>query len=269
MVKRVFFKSFFITLGIMLACYRGLYFSLSGRSRPADTNRTGVPINRPGPGDSRTLFAAVGDEDVQFFFIVKFNGFANSVSVISLSPSYILPSKGRSLSQSMQMAGVLQRVVDVKEEFGINVDNYLSCTWDGARELLGDFTEFGIEELGESLPPVIKTLLLKSRENLDADSMINAVEMAGPVLDNRLGLGFINEGVYLLIKYNIRSLCPMAGRRLKANHSGIDTNINTGILKDYERVINFIEPTITEYHRRVITADEANGPEIVKEAVKE
>ncbi len=270
MGRKVFFRTFFITLSIMLVCYGVLYMVIDGRSRPVGKNRQGIPITRqPAPGDSATVMVAVGDDSRRYFFLIKFNGYRGKVSVISISPSYTLPSKGRNLTRSMEKAGILQRVLDIKEEFGINVDYYINTDWNGMRNLLEDFAEFGIEELGRQLPPVIQNFLLKSARGVDRDSLINAAEMAAGFLDNEIGLAFLNESVYRLLKYNGENIHRFAGRQLKKGYSNIDTNINTEAMKKFERILNFIDPKVTGYLRRIVTKDELRRAEKIKECVQE
>ncbi len=270
MGRKVFFRTFFITLSIMLVCYGILYMIIDGRSKPVGKNRQGIPITRqPAPGDSATVMVAAGDENRRYFFLIKFNGYRGKVSVTSISPSYILPSKGRNLTRSMEKAGVMQRVLDVKEEFGINVDYYINADWDGMRNLLEDFCEFGIEELGRQLPVVIQNFLLKSARAIDRNSLINAAEMAAGFLDNEIGLAFLNESVYRLLKYNGDNIHRFVGQQLKKGYSNIDTNINTEGMKKFERILNFIDPKVTEYLRRVVTKDETRRREIIRECVLE
>lgn len=267
--KKAFFATFFVTLSIMLACYGLLYLAIGGRTTETDNVQKGVPMMTPGPDDSRTVFVAVGDDESRFFFIVKFNGLQSKVSVVSVSPSYVYPGTGRTLIQSMEKAGVMQCVLDTKEEFGVNIDYYINCSWNGMRTLLKDFTEFGIEELGKDLPPVLKSFLLKEAEKLDADSLINAVERRDNFIDNEIGLAFINECAYLLLKYNGENLYEYAGQQLKANYNSIDTNINTEALKEFERILNFINPNVTEYLREIIISQETDGRTKVKNALLE
>ncbi len=269
MGKKVFFKTFIITLSIMLACYGILYITMGDNTYAAHTPQKNIPINKPTHQDSATILVSCGDENSRFFFVIKFNGYQNTVSVISVSPSFVLPQKGYSLSQSIQKAGIMQCVLDIKEEFGINVDYYINCSWDGMRKLLEDFCEFGIEELGSGLPPVIKNFLLAGADSLDRDSMINAVEKAGAFLDNRLGIGFLNEGAYRLIKFNGHNLYSLLSPRLKANYSSIQTNINSRDLKKLERIMEFIDPDTALYKRQVVVNGETDRAAKIKDCVEE
>lgn len=243
----------------MLAAFGGLYIVLRHRSRSAGTPQQGVAINQPTVNDTRNLFVSVGDDNSRFFFIFRFNAPQNKISVVSVSPSYIFSTTGRSMAQSMEKAGVLQCVMDTEGEFGIDINNYLHCDWDDMRDILQDFTDFGLERLGENLPAILKSLLLKNADYLDPDSLINAVEKAGRFMDNELGLGFLNECAYLLLYTNGENLDKYAGDRLKESYSALDTNLNTRSLKDYRRIIRFLDPAVVEYVRRVITAGDTEA----------
>ncbi len=267
--RKAFFITFVTTLSIMLAAFGVLYLMLDRNIIETDTPQPGVAVLQPGVRDTRNLFLCVGSEDCSFFYIIRFNAPQSKISVVSVSPSYIYPSTGRNLTESMEKAGILQCVMDTKNEFGIEIDNYLYCSWDDMRNILQDFQDFGIAYLGENLPYAIQKLLLKSAEMLDADSLINAVEKRGKFLDNELGLAFLNECAYLLIYVNGENLHDYAGRRLKEFYSLLDTNINTESLKDYQRIINFLDPAVTEYIREVIIAEDNQAEEKINRAFLE
>ena len=158
--------------------------------------------------------------------------------------------------------------MDTEEEFGIEIDNYLCCDWDEMRTILQDFKDFGIDTLGENLPQSIRGLLLKNAEKLDADSLINAVEKREKFLDNQLGLAFLNECAYMLMYANGENLYSYAGNRLKECYSLLDTNINTETLKDFQRILRFLDPETTEYIREVVTADDNRATEKIKREKK-
>lgn len=257
--RKAFFITFVTSLSFMLAAFGGLYILIGHRTAETDTPQPGVAIAQPGVHDTRNLMVCTGDGDCRFFFVFRFNAPQSKISVMSVSPSYEYKSTGRTLAQSMEKAGILQCVMDTEEEFGIEIDNYLCCSWDEMRTVLQDFTDFGIEQLGENLPIPIKNLLLKSAEKLDADSLINALERRSGFMDNELGLAFINECAYLLMYANGDNLENLAGKRLKECHSLLDTNINTQALKDYRRIVRFLDPAVTEYIREVIIAGDPDA----------
>ncbi len=267
--RKAFFITFVTTLSFMLAAFGVLYLMLERDIIETDTPQPGVAVAQPGVRDTKNLFIAAGDKECSFFYIIRFNAPQSKISVVSVSPSYVYPSTGRSLAQSMDKAGVLQCVMDTKEEFGIEIDNYLCCSWDEMRTILKDFQDFGIEHLGGSLPRSVQKLLLKSAEKLDADSLINAVEKRGKFLDNELGLAFLNECAYMLIYANGENLYNYAGQRLKECYSLLDTNINTETLKDYQRIIRFLDPAVTEYVREVVVAGDNQAEEKISRAFLE
>lgn len=262
--KKAFFITFVTTLSFMLAAFRGLYLLLGRKTTRAGTDQPGVAI-APGVHDTRNLLVCAGDDQCRFFFLIRLNAPQNKISIVAVSPSYVYEKTGRSLSQSMEKAGILQCIMDTKEEFGIEIDNYLYCHWDEMRTILQDFDDFALDYLGENLPRSIKSLLLKNAEMLDADSLINAVEKGRKFLDNELGLGFLNECTWLLMYANGENLHNYAGERLKQCYSRLETNLNTRALKDYQRIIRFLSPATTQYIRRVITpADTRAGEKITR-----
>ncbi|MBQ8604516.1 MAG: hypothetical protein IJ410_06715 [Oscillospiraceae bacterium] len=257
--RKAFFITFVTTLSLMMTAYGLLYLVVDHRVTETDTPQQGIAVAQPGVHDTRNLMVCVGDEDCRFFFVFRFNAPQSKISVVSISPSYKYSSTGHSLDTSMEKAGILQCVMDTKQEFGIEIDNYLCCSWEEMRTIIQDFTDFGIDQLGENLPLPIKKLLLKSAEKLDSDSLINALEKRNAFLDNELGLAFLNECAYLLLYANGENLDEYAGKRLKDCYSLLDTNINTRSLKDYRRIVRFLDPAVTEYVREVIIAGDTDA----------
>ena len=266
--KKAFLITFVTTLSFMLAVFGLLYLMLDKDIIETDTNQPGVAV-APGVYDTKNLFVCAGSDECRFFFVLRLNAPQSKISVVSVSPSYVYPSTGRSLSQSMEKAGVLQCIMDTEEEFGIEIDNYLCCDWDEMRTILQDFKDFSIDTLGENLPQSIRGLLLKNAEKLDADSLINAVEKREKFLDNQLGLAFLNECAYMLMYANGENLYSYAGNRLKECYSLLDTNINTETLKDFQRILRFLDPETTEYIREVVTADDNRATEKINRAFLE
>lgn len=236
----------------MMLAFLFLYFTISMSAKETDTPQKGVAAVRPGVEDSKSIFVQIGDDETYFYFIFKFNALQNKVSVMTISPSFIFSKTQRTLEQSRQKAGVLQCVVDTEEEFEVGIDYYLSCSWRQIAAIMHDFTDFGIAELGENLPLTVKNFLLKGAENLDGDSLVNAVKMAQKFLDNEIGLAFLNESAYMLIKTNLNSLPQTAGLQIKQNYSKLDTNINTQALERFNKIINFLADSQPDYVREII-----------------
>ena len=122
--KKAFLITFVTTLSFMLAVFGLLYLMLDKDIIETDTNQPGVAV-APGVYDTKNLFVCAGSDECRFFFVLRLNAPQSKISVVSVSPSYVYPSTGRSLSQSMEKAGVLQCIMDTEEEFGIEIDNYL------------------------------------------------------------------------------------------------------------------------------------------------
>jgi len=245
----------------------GLYFFLDRNVSETDTAQKGIPVKQPMADDTKTIFLHTGSDRRPFFFLFKFNAIQSKVSIVSISPDYRYSHTQRTLKQSMEKAGVMQCVLDTKEEFGINIDYYISCGWKHLGEIIQDFDEFGIDELGDRLPVPLKNFLLKEAEKLDTDSLINAIVRREGFLNNDVGLAFLNECAYILVKYNGENLPRYAGRRMKSAYTDIDTNINTEVLKKLERIVTFIDPKISEYVCEVITAADSNAHRKITRAI--
>lgn len=266
--RKAFFITFFISLSIMMGAYGLLYLSLTYNTSPAGTPQQGVPIARPSVNDSKTILMEAGDEQ-KFYFLLKFNRIQSKISILSISPDYVYQSTGRSLEQSAARAGIMQCVLDTKQEFGINIDYYLSLSWDQAGRITKNFTDFGLRELGENLPATVKNYLLKNAEKLDTRSLVNMLKKAETFLDNDLGLAFLNETAYLLLFHNGRELYSLTSQQFRNSYSSLSTNINTENLKGFERILTFLDPTVTTYYRNVITAHDTDAHSKVSRAILE
>lgn len=267
--KKAFFVTFFITLLIMLAAFGALYLSLDVKPKETDKAKAGIAIKQPGIDDSKTILLCAGQEDCQFFFLIKFNALQNKISIMSISPSYTLEKTGRSLTQSMEKAGMLQCVYDLKNEFSLTVDYYLHCDWDTLALVFEEFSDFGVNELGENLPESVKNILLKGAEKLDVNSLINIAKTAQGFLDNQVGLGFLNESAYVLIKYNLPKLSTSAPQKIEKNYSRMNTSLNVISLEKLKTIINFLVEGEADYARDIIVNDEPEAQKKIDALFKE
>ena len=264
--KKAFLTTFIVTLSVMMTVYGLFYLSFTGRSRAAGTPQQGVPVMHPSAEDSKTVFIEAGN-DAKFYFLLKFNRIQNKISILSISPSYVCTSTGRSLKEAKNRAGVMQCILDLQQEFGININYYISCSWKQLGSIIDNLTEFGIEELGEKLPVPIKNLLMKNAEKLDTRSLINILERAETFLDNDTGIAFLNETAYILLFYNGDDIYSLTEKNFRNIYSNLTTNINTEDLNRFSRIFRFLSPATTTYYRNVITAQDTQAAEKINRAI--
>ncbi len=264
---RVFLKTFIITLSLMSFCYFILYLSIDNKASVTGENKFDVPINMPRVNDSKTLFLEVGKEN-PFFFIIKFNAIEGKVCIVSISPTYKYKTSDLTLAESLKKAGIMQCVLETSKEFDIKIDYFLECSWQELGLLIGDLSDFGIESLSKNMPKSIQNFLLKGAENIDGRTIVNAAEKASVFLDNELGLGFLNESAYLIIKNNINLLAETCGKQMKNNFNKFNTDINPEGMKNFERILNFLNIEGVEYPRCVITKNTINADEQISEILK-
>lgn len=250
MKRKAFFASFFRSLLVVLAGFGILHIIIGTRASETDTPQKGVPVAKPGIEDTKTLLFCVGDE-FHYFFLFKFDALQNKIGIGGISPAYEF-SFGGSMADSLKKAGVKQCLLDLQQEFGISIDYYLQCSWSQLGDMTGGLTEFGIDELGRGLPPGIKNYLLKGAEKLDGRSLANAARKAEGLLDNRLGLAFLNEAAWCTIRYNLENLPDECGRAVKDDYSRLITNLNTNSINRLDRIIKFLEISHVDYPRQVI-----------------
>lgn len=248
--KKAFFASFFISMAVVLAIYRGVWTVVQGRSSETDTPQEGVPKISTGVYDRKTLFLQLGDRENPYFFLLKFSAINNRIGICCISSGYEF-SDGGTLAESFDRAGIMQCLLDMEEEFGIDIDYYLQCSWQQAAELVKDMTDIGLDSLGENLPPVIKEYLLKGAEKADGQSLISCAEKAAGFLDNEIGLAFLTESMAQLIINNPQQLCRVTAL-LKENYSSLVTSLNTAALADMDRITALLAQRYVEYPRQVI-----------------
>ena len=266
--RKAFFTAFFISLSIVLSAYSLLYFAIENQTDTASTPKQGVAISTPLPDDTRTILLEAGNK-TKFYFLIKFNRIQSKISIVSISPSYVYPSCGRSLSQSRQRAGIMQCVLDTKEEFGINIDYYISCSWQQAGRIIPGFRDFGTGRLGRNLPPVVKKFLLENAEKIDIRTLINALDKAEYFLRTDTGLAFLNETAYILLSENGENLYENTSGNFRKIYSTIETNINTEDLQKLERILKFLSPAYTTYCRNIITAQDPSAHRKISRAILE
>lgn len=248
--KKAFFYSFLISMAVVLAGFGCVYVLTENMARETDTPQYNVPKAFPGAEDSKTLLLCV-DSHQPFFFVFKFNAIENRVGVVALSPSFQL-KKGASLQQIFERTGAMQCLMDLKEEFGMEIHYYLQCTWQQLGQMCRQLTDIGIDSLGQNIPDYIRNYLLKGAERLDGQSLVNRAEKAAGFLDNELGLAFLTQGAVRIVENNMARLSDGPAKVLKEGYSGIVTNINTQALKGLGRITDFLGANYVEYDSTVI-----------------
>lgn len=248
--RKAFFISFLISMAGVLTVYRLVWGTIQNRSSETDTPQTGIPKAAPGVHDSKTLLLGLGDEENPYFFLIKMSAINNHIGIGCISPSYEF-ADGDSMADSMRQAGMMQCLLDMEKEFGINIDYYLQCSWRQAASLVKDMEDINVDSIGRDLPPVIRDFLLKSAEKIDGESLVNCARKAAGFLDNELGLAFLTEGMAQLIMANPHRL-EGVNEAIKENYSSLNTNLNTTSLAGMGRIAGFLADSYVEYPRRVI-----------------
>ncbi|MEG1862235.1 MAG: hypothetical protein RR198_01370 [Oscillospiraceae bacterium] len=267
--RRVFFASFLITFFLMLCAFGILYLSMDVIPKESAKDKAGIAINQPGIDDSKTILLCVGEEDCLFFFLIKLNALQNKISIMGISPSFPMTKSSHTLAYSMEKAGIMQCVYDLKNEFELSIDYYLHCNFETIATILEDFSDFGVGELGENLPEGVKKLLIKGAEKLDINSLANIAKSTGEFLDNQVGLGFLNESAYILMKYNLAKLPLSASEQIQKNYSKINTSLNVISLEKLETIVNFLIKSEPKYLRDIITREETDALKKVGKLFKE
>lgn len=260
--KKAFLSSFTVAFSVMICAFLGIYWSLGSTPQAAGTPQSGVPIYQPGPQDSKTLLLGVENGEVNFFFLVKLNALQNKVNFISIPGNLKLDTANRTLNESLKYAGVMQCVYDLKQEFEVNIDYHLYCNSESLEKILSSFNGLDISQLEDSLPQSIQQLLLKGSNYLDTGTLIKAVRMSAGMLDNALGLEFLNKAGCVLLEHNIENLLTYSLSDIKNNFSGLNTNLNVQSLSQLERILTFLNQSEVVFERLVLSDDADNKQQL-------
>ena len=265
---KAFFVTFFISTSVMICCFTALYW-IVGYSAPqsAAENKTGVPILTPDYNDTKTALIVMDTENADFFFLLKLNALQKKVSLVSVPASFPLSVPQRTLSESMSYAGIMQCVQDISEEFDISVDYHLMCDKDALEKIMASFIGLNTENL-DGIPDSVKNYLLKGSAYIDTTTLINAADMSAAVLDNAIGLEFLNLAGMTLIKNNMQNICDYALDDLKENSSYLTTNINTRDTDRLRRIMTFLLSSEVQFGRLVLS-DPATAQSEIDKLLKE
>ena len=262
---KAFFYSFIFSLMMGVVVLGGVNMILTSDSKETDTPKTGVPMRDASVEDSKTILLCI-DSPQPFFFILKFSAIGNRVGIASISPSFEIDDE--KLEDKFKKAGAMQCLLDIENQYNINIDYYIQCSWQQLGKMLAGMKDIEINSLGENLPISIKNYLFKGTDTLDVKSLINATEKASAFLDNELGLAFLTYSRQWLVENNINLLHGSASRAIKEEYSNIITNINTERLNRMERILHFLESAHVEYKSVVITQDDSLSSEKIDSVIQ-
>ncbi len=261
---KVFFATFFISFSIMLCCFTALYWII-GYSSPQSVaeNQTGVPILTPDYNDTKTTLIVMDTESADFFFLLKLNALQNKVSLVSVPSSFYLSASQRTMGESMNYAGIMQCVQDISRQFDISVDYHLMCDKTTIDKIMSSFSGLSTENLN-GIPQSVSSYLLKGSSYIDTTTLVNAVDMSAAVLDNPLGIEFLNLAALTLIENNMQNIYDYALSDTKENSSRMTTNISTQDIDRLRRIVNFLLQNQVQFDRLVLTEPVSAQEEIDK-----
>ena len=259
---KTFFATFFIAFSIMLCGFAALYWIIDYTApQTVGENKNDIPILTPDYNDSKTALIVMDTDSADFFFLLKLNALQNKVSLVSVPSSFYLSSAGRTMGESMEYAGIMQCVQDICAEFDITVNYHILCDKTAMDSLLSSFSGFSADSFPD-MPQSIKNFLLKGSEYIDTTTLVNAVDMSAAVLDNLLGIEFLNAAGLQLIKSNMQNICDYTLGDIKDNFSNLTTNIGTQDIDRLKRITSFLIHDNTEFDRLVLTDSETARAEI-------
>ena len=123
------FKTFLITflssLCIVLASFGALYWLSVPSPHSAGTSQDNIPISRATAMDSKTTLVHLHSRTGSAFLLIKLNAINNSASVTAIPADYYIPHCGRTLTQSLEYAGIMQCVQDLSQHLDTAIDFHL------------------------------------------------------------------------------------------------------------------------------------------------
>ena len=262
---KTFFYSFILSLVVGFVMLGSVDIILSNSSKETDTPKTGIPMREASVEDSKTILLCI-DSSQPFFFILKFSAIENRVGIAAISPSFKIDDT--KLEDKFKKTGAMQCLMDIENQYDINIDYYLQCSWQQLGKMIGDMRDIEINSLGENLPVSIRNYLFKGADTLDVKSLINAAEKARAFLDNEMGLAFLTFSRQWLIENNIDLLFECTSQAIKENYSEIVTNINTERLSRMERILHFLANAHVKHKSVVITNDDSLSHEKINSIIQ-
>ena len=259
---KAFATTFIITFSVMLCGFMVMYWiSVYDAPQAAGENKTGVPVLTPDYNDSKTTLVILDADSADFFFLIKLNALQNKVNVVSLPASLHLSSAGRTLGESMVYAGAMQCVQDISESFDISVDYHLVCSHDSVEKITSGFVPFDISS-AEDIPQSVSSYILNNRSITETAALSAAVYSHAAVLDNDVGLTFLNAAVEKLIRDNMEAIYATSIDSIKENFSRLDTNMNTEDLDRMKRIMTFLLANKVQFDRIVLSDTETAQQDI-------
>lgn len=126
-----FWLSFFLTLAVVMPVMGSfvLYAALSPQIAPAEQLQSGVPVERPGPKQVFSVFAAVAGEEPAFV-LLRLDPVEGVFRMIAVpSQTVVLEQEGSTtLAQAYREAGPARAAKLLEQTLGIAFDRYLAAS---------------------------------------------------------------------------------------------------------------------------------------------
>lgn len=259
---KVFLTTFITAFSIMLCCFAAMYWLVVYPSpQSAANSKEGVPVLNPDYNDSKTTLIVVDFDTADFFFLLKLNALQNKVSLVSIPSAFELSKSQRTVRESMEYAGVMQCVQDISNEFDISVDYHLLCDRVTLDSITASFSPVDIQAI-DGIPQSVEEYLFRGSPVVDITALINAAENSAAILDNEVGIKFLNLAVLQLIKSNMQNICDYALEDIKSNSSCLSTNMGAQDIQRVGRIINFLLREDASYEGLVLSDSEDAQEEI-------
>lgn len=239
--KKIFFATFGIAFSIMLTAFMGLYWLLDiSPVSPANIENEGVPILKPEISDTKTILLSIKENDSEFFLLIKLNALQNKISLVTIPKNLHLSKAGKTVSEALEYAGILQVVYDIKQEYDIAVDYHILCGFEALGEISSSFVGFKLNNSALNLPKEISELLLNKSEYMDMQAIINILHFAADAANTPIGLEFLNNMAKALFENNLSNLTDYLLQDLKSEFSNITTNINVQGIDKLKRILTLL-----------------------------
>lgn len=258
---KIFMITFTVAFCIMLMAYTGLYWYMQySSSRAAGETQQGVPILSLTPEDTKTILAVMDAGEARFYFLVQLNAIQSKVNVVSVPGSFYLPVAQRTLNESMDYAGIRQCVQDLSRQFDIAVDYYLVGDETALGKLAETFSPLDTESI--TLPQSVKQYLLKGSRYVDVNTIAAAVALSPSLLDNDVGIEFMNTVADKLVQENLHRLEDDVPQSIKENFALLNTDMGTKQLEQMKRIVKLLGKGAVRHDRIVLTQADTAQTEI-------
>ncbi|MBQ7283791.1 MAG: hypothetical protein IJW74_02920, partial [Oscillospiraceae bacterium] len=248
---KIFFTTLLSSVCIVLLSFAALYWAIAPSHTQVGTSKTDVPLLTAESGDIKTALVATEIQHTRFFFVIKLNAVKTKISIAAIPADYHLAKAGRTLSQSLNYAGIMQCVQDLTDDSGIPIDYHLLLDEDSLKQLLSAFGDTNMQSFAHIIPQDIASFW--SDTAIDANALADLLCRCAPQLDTAEGLEFLTHLTAHLIQNNTVNIQNYTLADITDSFSVLSTNIGVQQAARLNRIFTLLRRSEPQFETAAIT----------------